>query len=170
MVIFLVRIYFVVSFCRSCISLSNWFTSGYFLFIWLCSFGSFIHYPLLCFTNTHSQFNYYNWCFWHTCFHTTGHSFTGHIFLFRPECNCSIALCRSPFQMASYQQRWIRLQPKRVVVQGVSKTISTNILNTTRKISTVWYCHWLTLLRAMRFRFFLAVCIIVYSSNYQKNS
>lgn len=76
-------LYSLVLFRRSCISLSNWFTSGHFLFIWLCSFGSFIHYPLLCFSNTHSQFNCYNWCFWHTCFYGTGHSVYGpHSFFF----------------------------------------------------------------------------------------
>lgn len=37
-------------------------------------YSSFIHYPLLSFSNTHSQFNYNNCCFWHIWFRTTNWS------------------------------------------------------------------------------------------------
>lgn len=49
--------FFLVFIFSVCVCVDR-FTSSKFLFIWLYLYGSYIHYPLLCFSNTHSQLNF----------------------------------------------------------------------------------------------------------------
>lgn len=136
-----------------CVLAFNRFTSDQFLFIWLCSF---IHYPLLCFSNTHSQFNHYN-CFssgihW---FQPTAHS--AHFFLTMWLFNSVILWASIPHDFISTAAN------KNFVTNGKKIPYRCSLYTKSERCVYAILSLALRLLRAMRSIFilcYLYICVI----------